>query len=492
MKYQKWICTLLAVCMLLTLLPSLSLRANAIETETIYACGFETEEEVDEWAFRDADEDGYNWEWKDSATEDGDFGHVDGTCALLSFSYKNGEGELTPDNWAYSPPIEIPALGEAWLSYYVFAQDPKYPAEHYSVYVYIPGEEMTLLLGETLEEGEDRLNPALRTLDLSAYAGKTIRIVFRHHDVTDEFAIGIDAVKVERTVPRDIGSVAVTVDEPVSGMPVTGTSSIPGDYSGYTIANVSWEPNDGEFQPGKAYSVIVTLEAESDHVFAGGISAWVNEHPASIVSQSPQELKISYTFPELLAPLPSMFFVDVQTKDWFYKDVEYVYYNRLMAGTGNNLFSPKVPTTRGMIVTVLYRMEGSPAVSGSCPFTDVKAGRYYEKPIIWAEENGIVKGVGEGRFDPDGKITREQLAAIFCRYAETKGFYDEEDCVMLAGFADYDKISGWARTSMSWAVGSGLISGSKEADGLYLLPKGNALRCQVAAILHRFCVNFGI
>ncbi len=188
--------------------------------------------------------------------------------------------------------------------------------------------------------------------------------------------------------------------------------------------------------------------------------------------------------------MPSMFFEDVKTSDWFYHDVEFVYYDRLMNGTSTTRFSPNNPTTRGMIVTILYRMEGSPAVTEDCPFTDVKAGSYYEDPITWAAANGIVNGMGNGIFAPDKNITREQFAAIFFRYSQYKGWYDEDDCVMTGGFADQNKVSSWAEEAVSWAIGVGLINGVNKADGLYLNPQGNAIRCQAAAIIHRFCDYF--
>lgn len=175
-------------------------------------------------------------------------------------------------------------------------------------------------------------------------------------------------------------------------------------------------------------------------------------------------------------------FTDVSKSDWFYDDVMYVYEKGLMNGTGGTAFSPYLSTTRGMIVTILYRMEGSPTVTESCLFADVKSGSYYEKAVTWAAANGIVNGYSSEQFGPNDNITREQLAAIFYRYAG----YKEMEAVTLAehltGFADSDKISTYAISAMNWAVGEGLMQGS----GNYLSPQGDATRAQVAAILHRF------
>ena len=177
-------------------------------------------------------------------------------------------------------------------------------------------------------------------------------------------------------------------------------------------------------------------------------------------------------------------FSDVKTSDWFYDDVRYVCENGLMNGTGSGTFSPKATTTRGMIVTILYRLSGEPAVSGVCPFGDVAAGKYYEKAITWAAENKIVSGYADGTFGPDNAITREQLAAILYRYATFCG-YAVTASAEISRFADAGTVGSYALTAMKWASAEGLINGS----GSKLDPKGSATRAQVAAILARFCKN---
>ena len=489
MKTKKMISGLLAVCLLLSLLPALGLSAAAADTETLFYCGFEADEDMTNWQFRDADGDGFNWEIYDEKTGGVDFGHTDGTAALFSFSFDNSTDQaLAPDNRAYTPEITLPTLGEIFLYYDVFAQDPEWWGEHYSVYVSVPGEGETLLLEETLKEGEDKNSPAHRSIDLSAYAGRTILIAFRHHNVSDMFAIGFDSVKVERVLPYDIDKVSIYVEEPVVDMPVSNMFDIGEGCIGFTVANVQWEPNDTQFKTDQVYSVVVTLEASGGYRFTRYVDPYINDKPATIISRTEEEMKIALTFPKLQPAMPSMFFDDVKTSDWFYHDVEYVYYNRLMGGVGNNLFDPNGECTRGMVVTVLYRMEGSPKHSGENPFTDLKYD-WYKDAVIWAAENSIVNGVGNGKFAPDENVTREQLATILCRYAAFKGPYNPDDCAMLVGFKDQDKVSDWALDAMSWAFGVGLIGGSNEKDGLYLLPDGNALRCQVAAIFHRFCTT---
>ena len=179
-------------------------------------------------------------------------------------------------------------------------------------------------------------------------------------------------------------------------------------------------------------------------------------------------------------------FIDVRGDDWFYDDVAYVYENGLMNGTSETTFSPYISTTRGMIVTILYRMEGKPAVFGACPFTDVKAGAYYERAIVWAAENGIVKGYGNGCFGPDDQITREQMAAILYRYAKNRGLdVSVGENTNILSYDDALDISEYAVPAMQWACGAQIIHG---ADGR-LTPGAKATRAQVAAILHRFCEN---
>ena len=228
--------------------------------------------------------------------------------------------------------------------------------------------------------------------------------------------------------------------------------------------------------------------------------------------------------------------VSIGADDWFKDDVQYVYEKGLMLGTGEGTFSPYLNTTRGMIVTILYRLEGKPVASDSRPFDDVESGKYYEKAISWAVENHIIEGYGNGKFGPEDDISREQMATILYNYAKFKGYdvskmtdlsrvylktpnapgqraflrcaasffleirqysCEKMSCAtqksLAAGhimsfqihprFTDSNKISVWASTPLAWANAEGLING--KGDGI-LDPGGNALRCEVAAILHRF------
>ena len=175
-------------------------------------------------------------------------------------------------------------------------------------------------------------------------------------------------------------------------------------------------------------------------------------------------------------------FADVSGSDWFYNDVRYVYEKGIMDGTGADRFSPNAPLTRAMIVTILYRMAGSPSVSGSSDFTDVAAGKWFAKAVAWAAANGIVNGYGSGLFGPNDPVTREQLAAILYRYAVYGGMTAVTLEENLGGFADTAQLSAYAIQAMNWAVGQGLINGSDSN----LVPKAQATRAQVAAIIHRY------
>ena len=179
-------------------------------------------------------------------------------------------------------------------------------------------------------------------------------------------------------------------------------------------------------------------------------------------------------------------FTDVNENDWFYEDVAYVYEHGMMAGTSKTTFSPNATTTRGMVVTVLYRLEGSPVLSSSSSFSDVASGAYYQDAVAWAVANGITSGYGNGKFGPNDPITREQFAAFLYRYAKYKGLNVSvgEDTNILS-YNDALTISEYAFPAMQWLCGEGIMQGSNGN----LMPAGNATRAQIAALLHRFCEN---
>ncbi len=181
---------------------------------------------------------------------------------------------------------------------------------------------------------------------------------------------------------------------------------------------------------------------------------------------------------------PAEKYTDVDTTQWYHEGVDYVIEKGMMNGTGTNTFEPNATTTRGMIVTILYRLEKEPA-AGTSPFTDVDANQWYAKAVAWAAANGVVNGTSPTTFHPNDPITREQMAAILYRYASFKG-YDVTQKADLAGFTDAAQISDYAKDPMAWANKAGLIGG---VSATTLQPQGSAIRAQVATILMRFCEN---
>ena len=186
------------------------------------------------------------------------------------------------------------------------------------------------------------------------------------------------------------------------------------------------------------------------------------------------------TFVALPVEVVDMPFTDVKEEDWFYGAVVYAYQNSILTGTGETTFSPNGPMTRSMLVTALWRLEGEPEASGASGFPDVKQDAWYAEAVDWASQTGIVSGTGAG-FDPEGSVTREQIASILYRYAKLKG-WDVSKTASLQDFADGADTSAWATRAMEWAYAEKLITGK---DGNRLDPQGQATRAEVAAILMR-------
>lgn len=178
---------------------------------------------------------------------------------------------------------------------------------------------------------------------------------------------------------------------------------------------------------------------------------------------------------------PSLPFADLDTSAWYHLYVDYVIENGLMQGYSSNIFAPGDSMSRAMVVQVLYNLEGKPAVSRTNAFTDTPEDAWYFHAVLWANQNGLIKGYGNGKFGPDDAVSREQMVTIFYRYSAFKG------CSLTEGeydhFADKDQVSTYAQQAMRWAVGNGLILGRTND---YLQPKGNSTRAEVAAVLQRF------
>ena len=195
--------------------------------------------------------------------------------------------------------------------------------------------------------------------------------------------------------------------------------------------------------------------------------------------------KVSIEVSFIEADQEALPFIDVAEDAWYYDAVYYVYEKGLMEGTSATTFSPMMTTTRGMIVTILYRLEGSPAVVGESSFADVADGAWYTDAVVWANANGIVKGYGNGDFGPNDIITREQMATILFRYASYKG-YDVSESADLSDYTDAEQVSDWALAELQWANAEELITGTSAAT---LTPGGDATRAEAATILMRYCEN---
>lgn len=238
----------------------------------------------------------------------------------------------------------------------------------------------------------------------------------------------------------------------------------------------------------KTFTITPNKGYEVKDVLVDGISAGnVTKYTFDDVSKAHT---ITATFVEVTeevkeeAPETGVSYADVKDSDWFKEAVDYVTQKGLMSGTGEGKFAPNISTDRGMIVTILWRLEGQPSATTKPSFTDVVKGEYYAEAVAWAAENKIVEGYGNGVFGPKDTITREQMASILYRYSRFKGYDTTQGGMAVREFSDYSKISGWALESVTWAVNANLISGVNESQ---LDPNGKATRAQVASILMRYC-----
>jgi len=245
---------------------------------------------------------------------------------------------------------------------------------------------------------------------------------------------------------------------------------------GYTFAG--WSGNYTNVQEA------VTVTAQWTLVNTGGGTPG----PGTPVTTDPGTEEI-VDDPPILGDFPDLPFIDVNRDHWFYSDVEFMYLQGLMNGTAANLFSPNGAVTRGMVVTVLYRMEGEPDVSElENPFKDVADGMFYTDAVIWAAANEIVLGFTSERYGPTENVTREQLAAILHRYQE---FKEDElpDVNPPRVFADNDKIRDYAKIPVDTLVRQGIINGK---NNNMFDPRGNATRAEFAAMLHRYLLAAGV
>lgn len=249
-----------------------------------------------------------------------------------------------------------------------------------------------------------------------------------------------------------------------------------------------------EYEDGDVISIKkndkMTFKAKTDK---GYVAVWTYKGESYVgdeftVKMGSKDAKLYVEFMDKddirLTELP---FRDVSKRDWYYDDVVYVYRKGYMDGMSSTRFGGELNTTRGQIVTILWRLTGEPRATKRNPFTDVSSSQYYYDAISWAYDAGVVDGFDARTFKPDQNVTREQLAAILYRYAKYMNL-STSGSAYLAKYRDADKIANWAYDAMAWANYRGLINGTSATR---IDPKGYATRAQIAAILHRFAVEYG-
>lgn len=328
--------------------------------------------------------------------------------------------------------------------------------------------------------------------------GKSDYTVCRRHDgkidtITtspnkDGEYIKVNSEKTTLTVYcKNFSTYAIAYTTYAGGSSENNAVLAPSDHGKVTVAPEQPSPNNKvtiTATPDKGYKIDTVTVTDSK-----GNKLKVEDNGNNTYSyvQPNGKVTITVTFKLADGKLPWNPFADVTKDSWFYDAVKYVYENNLMNGAEERAFEPDTATTRGMIVTVLFRMEGSPAGFEKTVFSDVPADSYYANAIGWGFKNGIVKGYDESKYGPEDNITREQLASILYRYAEFKN-YDLNKISSLENFTDGKVTSDFAKKAMSWAVGNDLLSG--KGDGV-LDPTGEATRAESAAILMRFDTKFG-
>ena len=278
---------------------------------------------------------------------------------------------------------------------------------------------------------------------------------------------------VEKSEKDDDHTLTVDISGAKHGTVTRGGSKV---YDGDTFALSKNETRTFKADPDKGYVAVWTFGGES--YVGNSYTVKMGSKNATLYVEFMDEDDVRLT------KLP---FTDVKERNWFYDDVVYVYRNNLMDGVSSTKFAPNQNTTRAQIVTILWRLTGEPVAARENGFYDVSSRAYYSKAVSWAAEAGIVDGYDAHTFKPDANVTREQLAAILYRYAEYMNLSTKGKST-LTWYADYNQISTWAKEAMAWANYHGLIEGT---DRTHIAPKGYATRAQIAAILHRFAVEYG-
>ena len=341
---------------------------------------------------------------------------------------------------------------------------------------YAEGDKVTLTVGSGTLESLTVMGDTAITTDPESVTGstKTITFTMPAHDVTvtatfkstshDGSSGGGGGVSSSATVTTPAatnGSYTVSDKNAKAGDTVKVT---PKANKGYVVDQVTVTDKNGK-------AVSVKDNGDGTYSFV-------------MPEKAVQPVTVKVTF-KLDTSSAADKFTDVDKNAWYIDAVNYVVEKGLMEGTGATTFAPNATTSRAMIVTILYRLEGEPGVTKDVKFTDVASGQWYSDAINWAATNGIVNGYGENKFGPNDNVTREQMTAILYRYASYKG-YNVSGQANLNGYTDANTINDWATNAMRWAVSAGLIQGTSNTT---ISPVDDSTRAQIATVLMRFCEN---
>lgn len=455
---KKAISLLLSLCMILSLLPALgtSVLAGGGTTMTVFYEDFERLDEtgISRWSFGDTDGRQNGWI---STINTINFNSYSSEC-MISCSYIKEDqkqhfggnyGIQNPDNALISPEIEIPEGYVTTLTFDVFAVDPAWAAEKYTVYFQV-GDKSEELYTERLTSEANMENPHFVTVNLTRFAGQTGKIVFRHHDTSDQYIIGLDNVRI---MASEIEEVTLEIFVVNGGYANAGTVIGAGTYPAGTQVTVTAQPNDGF-----------------------GFWGWSNEGDALIT----EDLRYTFTITEdtlLIADFFKAPFEDICGTDYFFDAVLWAVEEGITTGTSATKFSPKATCTRAQVLTFLWRSLGSPMPhSNESPFTDVTGGEYYYDAVMWAVGSGITTGTSDTTFSPKQGCTRAQVLTFIwraCGKPSPSSDYNP--------FTDVDP-SDYYYEPILWAVEEGLTTGTSATT---FSPKATCTRAQIVTFLYR-------
>ena len=355
---------------------------------------------------------------------------------------------------------------------------------------YVQGSTATVFLtSRQLRAATDAQSGAAVTVDATDPAADTV--ILSGRSILNARNAGVAALQVQfaaGTVTLDADALAALDLHKDVAVSLTGASlsaaqqrALGSQAATATLASASVTV-DGAAASYPAGSVRASIPVRA----ADDLTAWslAEDGTISAVGGAWDAQQQTYTFDVVsgVTAIARFPFTDVPAGSWYYGAAAYAYNNGLFAGTTATTFAPNVTMTRAMLVSVLWRLAGEPAPKGTNTFADVLDGTWYTDAVTWAAENGVVAGIGSGRFDPTGAVTREQTAVILFNYAQSKG-YDVSARADLSVFPDAGSVSGWAQEALAWANASGLISGAVRGTQTILDPQGSASRAQVAMIL---------